>query len=52
MFSYTDKITQKLAEQKYWPFLEDTIPAHSSAAIAKCVYERLLILRQSSLDVF
>ena len=50
--SYTDKITRKLAERKYWPLLKDAIPAHSSAAIVNCVYERLLILRQSSLDVF
>ena len=52
MISYTDEITRKLAERKYWQLLEDTIPAHSSAVIVNCVYERLLILRQSSLDVF
>ena len=52
MFSYTDKVTRKLAEQKYWPLLEDAIPAHSSAAIIRCVYKRLLILRQLLLDVF
>ena len=52
MFSYTDEITRKLAERKYWQLLEDAIPAHSSAAIIKCVCEHLLILRQSLIEVF
>ena len=37
MFSYTNEITRKLVEQNYWQLLEDTIPAHSSAAIVNCV---------------
>ena len=52
MFSYTDWIPRKLAEWKYWPLLKDTIPTHSSAAIINYVYEPLLILRRSLLDVF
>ena len=45
IFPYTDKVTCKLAEQKYWPLLEDNIPTHSYTTIINCVYERLLILR-------
>jgi hypothetical protein len=52
MFLYTDEITNKLAERKYWQLLKDATPAHSSAAIVNRVYKRLLILHRSSLDVF
>ena len=52
MFFYTNEITRKLAERKYWQLLENNIPSHSSAVIVNCIYEHLLILRQSSLDVF
>ena len=52
MFSYTNEITCKLAERKYWQLLEEAIPAHRFAAIVNCVYKRLPILRQSSLDIF
>ena len=52
IFGYTNLITRKLAEWKYWALLEDAIPVQSSAAIVNCIFEHLLLLHQYSVDVF
>jgi hypothetical protein len=43
MFVYTDQITRKLVERKYWPRLKDTMPAQNSAATFSSSVGLLLI---------
>ena len=52
MFGLTENISLKLAEFDLFHLLDAGIPGKTSALLINCVYERLISIRNNSLDIF
>ena len=52
MFNLTENISLKLAELDFLHLLDAWIPGKTSASLINCVYERLISIRNNSLDLF
>ena len=52
MFNLTENILLKLAELYFFHLLDAGSPGKSFASLINCVYERLIVIRKNSLDIF